>query len=208
MAANVAANALSLGLNVDVVTNATKPKKERFFDQRSEQLLRVDTDARVERIEPATLGSIDFESYEAVIISDYDKGFLQLSDIKTIVERARCPVFVDTKKTVLGGIDHPHVTIKINEVEFGRLHDIRDIQKANVIVTLGGTGAQFNGKLFPAPRCDVFDVCGAGDTFLAALVFAYLLSSDLDQSIDFANSAAAISVQHVGTYVVKPSDFE
>jgi sugar/nucleoside kinase (ribokinase family) len=44
------------------------------------------------------------------------------------------------------------------------------------------------------------DVCGAGDTFLAALVYQYLMTASIEEAIMFANQAGAISVQHQGNY--------
>lgn len=207
MALNVAMNAISLGLEVDVVTNVIKPRKERFFDSSySYQLLRVDTDCHVDHISVERLAEIDFGQYGIVMISDYDKGFLRLSDMSNIVERCSCPVFIDTKKTNLLSIDRPNVFIKINDAERHLL--VEHPKEAKLIVTLGGMGAQFEGRIFPAYTCPVFDVCGAGDTFLAALAFAYLSSSDIRESIDFANRCASIAVQHVGTYAVKLSDLQ
>jgi len=43
-------------------------------------------------------------------------------------------------------------------------------------------------------------VCGAGDTFLAALVVKYLDDYNIDTAIKFAMQAAAITVQHIGVY--------
>lgn len=208
MALNVAMNAISLGLTVDVVTNDVKPRKERFFDSSySQQLLRVDTDCHIESITLERLLSIEFEKYDAVVVSDYDKGFLKTSDLSLIVSKCICPVFVDTKKTNLSSIDKPNVFIKINDVE-RRLLTEPVPKQAKIITTLGGAGAQFEGQIFPAYICPVFDVCGAGDTFLAALAFAYIMTSDIKLSIDFANKCASITVQHVGTYVVKHSDIQ
>jgi sugar/nucleoside kinase (ribokinase family) len=47
---------------------------------------------------------------------------------------------------------------------------------------------------------DVVDVCGAGDTFLAALAVQYLYTKNIEQSIIFANVAAGLTVQHRGNY--------
>jgi sugar/nucleoside kinase (ribokinase family) len=44
-------------------------------------------------------------------------------------------------------------------------------------------------------------VCGAGDTFLAALVYQYLNSGkSIESAIEFAIKAAAVTVQHMGVY--------
>ena len=51
-----------------------------------------------------------------------------------------------------------------------------------------------------APKVEVSDVCGAGDTFLAALTYKYLETQDMNQAITFAIKASSITVQHVGVY--------
>ena len=55
-------------------------------------------------------------------------------------------------------------------------------------------------KFYASHKVDVTDVCGAGDTFLAALVFQYLTTNNIDLAIPFANKAASITVQHMGVY--------
>ena len=53
---------------------------------------------------------------------------------------------------------------------------------------------------FPIRTVNVFDVCGAGDTFLAALVSEFLTTKDMQRSIDLANRTLSISVENPGTY--------
>jgi sugar/nucleoside kinase (ribokinase family) len=52
----------------------------------------------------------------------------------------------------------------------------------------------------------VFDVSGAGDTFLAALVAEYLKTKSLEKAIDFANKCSRIVVQRFGTYSITEED--
>ena len=60
---------------------------------------------------------------------------------------------------------------------------------------------QFNDEMiYPTKTVEVVDVCGAGDTFLAALATQYLYTKDIEKSIIFANIAAGITVQHRGNY--------
>ena len=75
-------------------------------------------------------------------------------------------------------------------------------------VTKGGEGAEYNNKFFPAEKVKVRDVVGAGDTFLAALVFYYIQLPDLKESINFANRCAAIAVQNPGTYTLTMGDVD
>jgi D-beta-D-heptose 7-phosphate kinase/D-beta-D-heptose 1-phosphate adenosyltransferase len=46
----------------------------------------------------------------------------------------------------------------------------------------------------------VYDVCGAGDTFFSALVYRYLHTKSIEESIVYANAASSITVRHTGVY--------
>ena len=78
----------------------------------------------------------------------------------------------------------------------------------NIIITMGGKGTEYKGKLYPAEKVNVFDVVGAGDTFLAALTYGYLTYSSIEEAIPFANKAAAVAVSHTGTYVLTKEDID
>ena len=54
----------------------------------------------------------------------------------------------------------------------------------------------------------MFDVVGAGDTFLSALVYFYLNCGKIEEAIPYANKAAAIAVSKFGTYVLTQEDVE
>ena len=60
--------------------------------------------------------------------------------------------------------------------------------------------------MYPGEKVSVFDVVGAGDTFLSALVYFFLLYGTIEEAIPYANKAAAIAVQNFGTYVLKEED--
>jgi sugar/nucleoside kinase (ribokinase family) len=75
------------------------------------------------------------------------------------------------------------------------------LSKDHLIVTHGSHGAEWDGQSFPAETAgDVTDVCGAGDTFLAALTYQFLVTNSMSDAVKFANKAAAVTVQHVGVY--------
>ena len=79
---------------------------------------------------------------------------------------------------------------------------------SHLIVTLGSDGALWSGMKFLPQVVKVFDVCGAGDTFMAALVYEFLKTKNMQKSIDLANRAAAISVTHPGAYYLNQKDIE
>ncbi len=116
-----------------------------------------------------------------------------------MVDWFKGPVFIDSKKTKL---PKKSCYVKINEDEYKKL----DKPSKNLIVTKGGKGAEYKGKLYPGISVGVFDVCGAGDTFLSALVYFYLLYGRIEEAIPYANRAAAIAVQNFGTYVLTEND--
>lgn len=196
MAANVHLNLKKLGIDVDFTTNNDIITKTRYIDKRSGQhLLRVDSEDNI--VPWSRRVPFPLHEYDAIIISDYDKGFLSYDSVRYLVEMSKCPVFIDTKKKDLAFFgEHDRVYIKINELE----SKIATSKPTNLIVTKGGEGASYNGTIFPTKTVEVMDVCGCGDTFLAALAYQFLLTNDIKNAIIFANKAASITVQHRGNY--------
>ena len=74
------------------------------------------------------------------------------------------------------------------------------------MVTLGGLGARWAEQIFKTEKVDVYDVCGAGDVFLSALVYGYLRYRDMPEAIILANKCASLSVTKMGTYVLTKED--
>lgn len=199
MAWNVQQNLLAFDIKVYIITQGELIIKRRFIDERyNQQLLRVDIEDKVRPFDY----EIPDEDFDALVISDYDKGFLTSEKIFELVEWFDGPVFIDSKKTNLP-VDKAY--IKINDDEYSKLdEELKD--SPNLIVTKGAQGVDYQGKNYPAVGVSVFDVCGAGDTFLSALVYFYLRYGKIDTAIPYANKAAAIAVTHFGTYVLQKRD--
>lgn len=193
MAGNVKDNLENLGVDVDFVTTDAVITKSRYIDQRSRQhLLRVDKEPKIPRWDQKTPQSL--EKYDCVVVSDYNKGFLEYEDIELLIKNFEGPVFIDTKKTDLAKFNGAFV--KINELE----NRLKISSNSNLIVTLGSRGAMYGNKIFPTNPAEVVDVCGCGDTFLAALSYQYLLTKNINDAILFANKAASLTVQREGNY--------
>ena len=199
MAWNVRENLMSFGVEVYILTQEERIIKRRFIDERyNQQLLRVD----VEDSNKPFDCDLPEDNFDALVISDYDKGFITSKKLFELVEWFDGPVFIDSKKTNLP-VDRAY--IKINDDEYSKL-DKKLKNSPNLIVTKGAQGVDYQGKNYPAIGVSVFDVCGAGDTFLSALVYFYLRCGKIDVAIPYANKAAAIAVTHFGTYVLQESD--
>ena len=196
MAWNVRENLMSFGMEVFILTNNESITKTRYIDEKSNQhILRVDDESPLEPMDY----ELPEDEYDALVISDYDKGFLTQKKIFELSNWFDGPVFIDSKKTTLPGDAY----IKINEEEFKK---ITHYNPETLIVTKGGKGAEYKGKLYEGEKVKVYDVVGAGDTFLSALVYFYLLCGTIEKAIPYANKASAIAVQNFGTYVLTEKD--
>src|SRR5210317_545454 len=82
MAYNSANNLSSQGVDVDIISNTEEITKTRYVDADTNKLfLRVDEGDKVERYNVENLPD-NIGEYDAILISDYNKGFLTEEDIK------------------------------------------------------------------------------------------------------------------------------
>ena len=208
MAGNTELNLKAFGVNTVLLSQRESITKTRFVDTNSGyQLMRLDETPQVSRIANAELKMAMMHlNPDAIVISDYDKGYINDDDLWHLCHNFNRPVFVDTKKRRLFQKDN--VYWKINKKEYDDLIQDHLPNLSNLIVTLGSAGASWNGMTFKPQVVKVFDVCGAGDTFLAALVYEFLKTKNMQTAIEFANKAAAIAVTHPGAYHLTKKDIE
>lgn len=185
---------------------------------RNQQVIRVD------RERPKSLNAehtkeiahfVKDGGYDLVVVSDYAKGVVNeklMSCLKSFGMR----VVVDPKpsnKHLYAGVFIVTPNIKESdelcpEVDMAsRGHKIVKMLDSNIVITRGQDGASLfttDGQhhYIPAKRREVYDVMGAGDTFVAALALAVAAGLDLVMSCSFANLAAGVAVEKVGTSVV------
>ena len=191
MAGNVRKNLEALGCEVKFLHGETSTKT-RLIDTRSkQQIVRIDRDVESKQLTV----EIPLDEYAAIVVSDYNKGTIGYELIEHLRKNFKGPIFVDTKKTDLARLEG--CFIKINELENSRA---TSFPTAGLIVTYGERGVVYNQFAFGARTVEVADVCGAGDTFLAALCYQYLTSLDMHSAIGFAINASAVTVQHLGNY--------
>ena len=111
----------------------------------------------------------------------------------------------------LAGIElPPHTPFPAAEV-CARLHE--KFATKHLVITLGEDGMLLSthGKILgkiPTAAREVYDVSGAGDTALAALVLALAAGASLEQAAHFANAAAGVVVAKLGTATVTPAELK
>jgi len=81
-----------------------------------------------------------------------------------------------------------------------------------VVITLGARGAYVsdgkNNRLVSAPRVDVIDTVGAGDTLCANLSVRYAAGEEIFAAVEFAVNAASLKVTRKGSAMVSPTPAE
>ncbi len=215
MSANVKENLEKLGCSVYHITNSNEIIKTRIIDTRyNSQIVRLDDEHGVDTLSLGHINTLRQDlvdnSFDAAIISDYNKGFLTPESLVQLISliketNPKISIFVDTKKKDCS--PYSGVILKINERERSLIEN-KGIDNT-IITTLGENGAEYLGDIYPAIKTEVSDVCGAGDTFISSLVFAYICENkDLKKAIRFSNISSSISVRRLGVYSPTIEDLE
>ena len=198
MAMNVYANLQSLGANPNICTNNNWKSitKTRFVDRRTNHMF-MRLDENDDKYGICNIQEINFKLYDAVVVSDYNKGFLSKEDLRHISVHSRIS-FLDTKK-IIGDWASEFTFIKINHYEYENTKQyLTSKTMKNLIVTKGPNGCIYQNKVYDVPLVEVKDTSGAGDTFVAALCYKFCETNNIDLSIKFANDCSTKVVQKMG----------
>ncbi len=201
--------------------------KSRVIAQH-QQLVRIDEENRADVpliIVENLLKEIreNADRFDGVILSDYRKGLLTREMISEILEMfPDKPVVIDPK-----GYDYQKyrgaTTIKPNRKEFANavqhpeLPDekiehyarkfVADLSLEGIVITLGEDGVfvldnNNESLVIPTKAREVYDVSGAGDTFIAAFTAGLIISGDWFTAAKAANLASGVVVGKIGTATV------
>lgn len=200
MAGNVIANILAINPDCDVVGfHQNRPiKKTRYVDDKTNHMfLRIDEGDVVENfVLTENILKRVIES-DILIISDYDKGYLDNHDIRSVSSNSKFCV-LDSKKKLDTYTINSIRFVKLNESEF-KNNKIDEWDFSKIILTKGIDGTDYMGRNYPSPKpIQTMDVSGAGDTFTAAFAIKYFETKDAKQSIIYANEMASIVVSKRG----------
>jgi rfaE bifunctional protein kinase chain/domain len=201
--------------HIEIIENYSTTIKERIFCNGT-QLARIDTESTLKQ--KCSFMSYEFDNYDIIILSDYNKGVLSIpwfSNNKDI------PVIIDPKKETINFKNCNIITPNIKELEHLSNNSLSTdddilyackelIEKHNfeyIIAKKGENGISVIGKnnffhKIEGHHVNNPDVTGAGDTVISSLALAYASTKDIKVSAEFANSAAAIVVGKKGTATV------
>ena len=205
MASNVVANLKALGADVDLITNKKEILKTRYICSKyNHPLLRVDENDKCDRIDiDNVLVTINWDEYDAIVISDYCKGFINHLDIQYIAQ-AHPLTFLDTKRLLGDWADK----ITFNKINYQEYLNNKEFLNNNplflnkTIITKGKYGCNYQNKNYSTLEVPVKDGSGAGDTFLAGLVIKFVETKNINEAIEFAQKCTTIVVQKPGVSTI------
>jgi bifunctional ADP-heptose synthase (sugar kinase/adenylyltransferase) len=206
MAGNVLRNLGSL-TKVEIkylFQDSPKIIKTRYVDDKTNHMFfRVDeNDANVSKFELTNKIKDNIVWADAVIVSDYNKGFLSQEDLIIIGNLSKLSI-LDTKKVLTKSVIKSFDFVKLNEKEFLKNKESfsQDLI-GKLIITLGKHGAKYLDNIYESPNPkDTIDVSGAGDTFISAFTIKFLETNNVEQSIVFANEKCSIVVGKKGVAI-------
>ena len=158
----------------------------------------------------------------AVLVSDYGKGVLSNSILRTIAALGKThsvPIMADPRRNADYGIYQDFTLIKPNrkEAEFAvgfTLNDRESVLRAAqhlkyqigieyIVISLDKEGLLLfqdpqNHQFFGAETQEVFDVVGAGDMVISVLAFMLAGGAPIEHAVYWSQLAASMEVQHVG----------
>jgi bifunctional ADP-heptose synthase (sugar kinase/adenylyltransferase) len=203
MAGNTVANVESLLPDVNIVRlhQSSKITKTRYVDKKSNHMF-----FRFDEGEESFFTYNDFSipyndifnDTDIVIVSDYNKGFLNDKDLIEIGKKSTLSI-LDSKRKLSKEIINAFTFVKLNESE---RKDNNEIFGNNIITTLGKKGAEYQNTRYPSYKPqDTIDVSGAGDTFTAAFIIKYYETRNIGESIEYANRKSSEVVARPGVVV-------
>ncbi len=196
------------------------------------QICRVDREAPASQYNPGleNIGNFLEEKIsqaDAVIVSDYGKGFVS-NDLLSLIRKFARFVSVDPKPSRLLEYASPDLLTpnRLEALELAGLsRETRESFPADEVVariferysprllaiTLGSDGMLLAKegsiqRIIPTAAREVFDVSGAGDTVIASLTLALVAGESFETAAEFANLAAGVVVAKVGTATVSPEE--
>lgn len=210
-----------------IVKDNSRPTiiKSRVLSQ-GQQLLRLDweKDTNIsEEIQNKIIENItkNIENIDAILLSDYNKGVLTKYVSEEIIKLAKKhnkKVLVDPKpqnfKNYVGATsmtpNRKEILDYFGMKRFNSENEIaetmsklkEELQLENVVLTRSEEGVSLfekEHKRIPTVAREVYDVTGAGDTFISTFLLSLCAGANLYESGVIANMASGIVVAKIGT---------
>ena len=218
-AQRIEASCADLGIDISHARKVAEASTSTYLylnDADGDMVLAVSDMEICERITPDYIASnLSLLNNAQVVVAD---GNLPAETLNYLAEHCTAPIFADpvsvTKAEKLRPILGRLNTLKPNRMEAEllsgiRITDERSMQRAaeklletglhRVFLSLGADGVfaanREESRIYPCLPAAVRSTTGAGDAFMAALVWAYLEGMNLEDTVRAASAAAAIATE-------------
>ncbi|MCG2700278.1 D-glycero-beta-D-manno-heptose-7-phosphate kinase [Candidatus Parcubacteria bacterium] len=213
-----------------VIRDSLKPTTQKIrVVARGQQMVRIDKEdngcinAKIER-KIINFINLNIKQWQALVISDYDKGLLNKELVQKIMKLAKkhkIPTIGDARPK--NAIFFKNITLLTpnhkEAVEIAGTNNLREagriIQKklnCDILITQGAEGMTLFEKNriqhFSTKAREVFDVAGAGDTVVATLALALATGSSLKEAAIISNHAAGIVVGKLGVATINQKELK
>lgn len=202
----------------------------------SQQIVRIDQESKlpmrgsIEAKMMQYLAEI-LPTVSGVVLSDYGSGTLTTSITKLVLyhcHKQAIPCIVDSRYRILDFIGTDYIKQNDAEVAASVGFELKDEERLleagailldkmdakGVLITRGAKGMtlfEVNGAVHHIPvsnRSEVYDVSGAGDTCVAAMILALAAGVEPALAAEVSNFASGIAVRKLGTATVTAEELE
>lgn len=221
------------GIKSNLITQSqNKTIKKMRILSRNQQLLRLDSEEVImekESKKVINLVKSSVKKNDIFVFSDYGKGTLfYIKDLINIVHEAKKMILVDPKGKDFSKYKNADI-ITPNKSEFKQIVGtwknqielnkkatklLKNLNLKSLIITKGAEGLSIyndsNSESFdiPSKAREVYDVTGAGDTFIGALAYYLGMNYCLKEAAKISNIAAGIIVSKAGTAIINKNELE
>ena len=186
-----------------------------------QQIVRIDNE-KIEKLDDDNVNQIKeylkSNKYDLVIVSDYNKGFVNI-DIIDLIKSLEINIIVDPKPEnifLFKGVhsitpNYKEAYAVFNEDNIENIgNKLMEYLNSSVIITRGENGVSIFDQSspesiiwLPTNSQEVIDVSGAGDTFIAVYSIFIALDYSIKESSEIANIACGLVVNKLGTATVR-----
>ena len=203
--------------------------KERFVSEHyGSQILRVDYEEKENLTQSGLEEIINYfnkNPTQYTIISDYNKGMIT-KDLVEYLKSTTTKIFVDPKPENID-LYYDVYLIKPNLSEASQIYgkkientneavakaglELVKKYRSNFIITRSDKGSTLitkdrKVKHITQNPVEVYDVTGAGDTYISALVYGLIKTGIMNNAINIAQNASKLVVQKPGTAVIREEE--
>ena len=212
--------------------------KQRIVNEKFEQYLRIDTEVTSDltvsqetQIIIQVQEQIASKKVSGIVLQDYNKGVLTdyvIKHVQEISKENKIPLFVDPKFDRFRLLSDctvfkPNIKelseacgykVKVDAVAIKKGIENLSLKADKIFVTLGAKGMYYLDNesntegLAVGQSLSNADVSGAGDSVLAALIWAYIAGNSVKQMAEKANKAGAVVCSKSGVSKVNISELE